>query len=143
MINKVSNISELRAEQSRLRLKKDSLEDEIKNDFEKIKQGFNPLHFLKRKAEEIKHGENGVVNELSGTALALGLDFLITRVLFRKSGFLKKILLSLLIQFAGSKMLAGNSGAILTVIKDFIDTLKKDDKDEKQAYDRTTAADEY
>ncbi len=143
MISKVSNISELRAEQSRLRQKRDSLEGEIKNDFEKIKQDINPFHFLKSKATEIKSRENGIANELLGASLPLVLDFLITRVFFKKSGFLKKVLLSVLIQFAGSKMLAGNSEAILAVIKDFIGKLKKDDADKSQTYDRTTAADEY
>jgi hypothetical protein len=145
MISKVSNIAELRAEQARLLMKKDSLEEEIKNDFEKVKQGLNPFHFLKTKTDEIKNGENGVVNELLGTSLAFGLDFLMTRLIFRKSGFLKKVVLSLLVQMAGSKMLAGKSNEIVGVIKKFINKLKKDEReeDDDHAYDRTTAADEY
>lgn len=143
MISKVSNISELRAEQARLRLKKATLEEGIKNDFEKIKQDLNPFHFLKSRGEEFKKGENGIVNELFGTSLAMGLDFLITRLIFRRSGFLKKIVLSMLIQFAGSKLFAGKSGAVITVIKDFIHKLKKEDKNKNYAYDSTTSADEY
>jgi hypothetical protein len=143
MISKVSNISELRAEQARLRLKKAALEEGIKNDFEKIKQDINPFHFFKSRGEESKKGENGIVDELFGTSLAMGLDFLITRLVFRRSGFLKKIVLSMLIQFAGSKFFAGKSGAVMDVIKDFIHKLKKEDKDKNYAYDSTTAADEY
>ncbi|MEP7168148.1 MAG: hypothetical protein ABI855_02135 [Bacteroidota bacterium] len=143
MISKVSNINELRAEQTRLRLKKDFLEEEIKNDYEKIKQDFNPFHFLKMKTGQINNGENGMVNELLGTSLAFGLDFLITRLIFRKSGFLKKAVLSLLIQIAGSKILAAKSGTILKVIKDFIDKLKKDEPDKNHSYDSTRAADDY
>jgi hypothetical protein len=143
MISKVSNISEFRAEQVRLRLKKAALEEGIKNDFEKIKQDINPFHFLKSRGEEFKKGENGIVDELFGRSLAMGLDFLITRLVFRRSGFLKKIVLSLLIQFAGSKLFAGKSGAILTVIKEFIHKLKREDKNKDYAYDSTIAADEY
>lgn len=141
MINKISSISELRSEQLRLRLKIDSLEAEIKNDFEKIKKDVNPFHFLKSPGD--KKGENNFINELSASALAFGLDFLITRLIFKKSGFLKKMLLSALIQFAGSKILAGKSGSIIGVIKEFIEKLKKEDKDKTFTYDSTTAADEY
>jgi|SRR6185436_1450887 len=141
MINKISNISELRAEQVRLRLKINSLEAEIKNDFEKIKQNINPFHFLK--TGDAKKEGNNFINELSGSALAFGLDFLITRLIFKKSGFMKKMLLSALIQFAGSKMLAGKSGAIIEVIKNFIERLRKGDKEQTYTYDSTTASDEY
>jgi hypothetical protein len=141
MINKISNISELRAEQVRLRLKINSLEAEIKNDFEKIKQNINPFHFLKTGVA--KSGGNNFINELTAAGLAFGLDFLITRLIFKKSGFLKKMLLSALIQFAGSKILADKSDAIIGVIKNFIEKLKKEDKDQTYTYDSTTAADEY
>jgi hypothetical protein len=143
MISKISNITELEAEKARLRAKKDALEEEIKNDFEKIKQSANPFHIFKKKTDEIKSGENGMVNQLLGTSLAFGLDFLTTRLLFRRSGFLKKFVLSLLIQTAGSKVLAGKSNEIVAVIKNFIDKLKKDEREDERAYDRTTAADEY
>ena len=136
MINKVSNIAELRVEKARLVLKKQSLEEAMKKDFKGIKENLNPFHFLKSKA-----GENGMVDNLLGTSLAFGLDLLLTRVLFRKSNFLKKTVLSLLIQFAGSKIIAGKSEAILSTIKKFIDKLKAEKNNEN--FDRTTAADEY
>jgi hypothetical protein len=136
MINKVSNMEELRAEKARLVLKRKSLEDAIKNDVKEIKENLNPFHFLKSKATE-----NGIVDNLLGTSLAFCMDFLFTRMLFRKSSFIKKTVLSLLIQMAGSKIIAGKSEVILSVIKKFINKLRAEDKNEN--FDRTTASDEY
>jgi len=136
MINKVSNIAELHAEKARLVLKKKSLEEAMKNDFKVIKNNFNPFHFLKSKASE-----DGIVDNLVANSLASGLNLLLTSMLFRKSGFIKKIVLSSLIQLAGSKIIAGKSEVILSTIKKFIDKLKAENKNEN--FDSTTAADEY
>jgi len=136
MINKVSNIAELRAEKARIVLKKKSLEEAMKNDFKGIKNNFNPFHFLKSKASE-----DGIVDNLVANSLASGLNLLLTSMLFRKSGFIKKIVLSSLIQLAGSKIIAGKSEVILSTIKKFIDKLKAENKNEN--FDSTTAADEY
>jgi hypothetical protein len=143
MINKISNIEELRAEKVRLQVKKAALEEAIKDDIHEIKESLNPMNLLKSKVHHIKNGENGMGNKLLGTSLSFGLDFLITRLLFKKSGFLKKTIMSLLIHNIGSKVLTNKSGSIISAVKEFIEKLRSEYKNKKYTYDRTTASDDY
>ncbi|MEO5570900.1 MAG: hypothetical protein ABIT08_06810 [Bacteroidia bacterium] len=112
MINKVSSVEELRAEKARLQIKKESLEDSIKDDVHSIKESLNPFNLLKGNAQN-KSDENGILNKLFGTSLGFGLDFFVRRLFLKKSGFLKKAFLSLVINTLGSKVFAAKSGAIL------------------------------
>ena len=141
MINRISNIEELRAEKMRLRLKKQLLEEAMKNDVSAIKKKLDPFHFFTSKTDDIKEGKSGFANDLFGTSLAFVLDLLFTRFLLRKSNFIKKTVLSLLIQMAGSKIFAAKSEAILASIKKFMEKLKAEQKTEP--FDSTTAAEEY
>ena len=143
MINKISNIEELRAEKVRLQVKKAALEEAIKDDIHEIKESLNPMNLLKSKVNHAKNGENGTMNKLLGTSLSFGLDFLITRLLFKKSGFLKKTIMSLLIHNVGSKVLTNKSGSIISAVKEFIEKFRSEYKNKNYTYDRTTASDDY
>ena len=93
MNKKVKSLVELEQEKARLNLKKASLEDSIKQRIKDLPHDFNPVNIIKRKFLDAE-----ARSKLARKSGILFLDFIIARFLFKRSSFIKKLLIALLIR---------------------------------------------
>ena len=145
MINKISNIEELRVERLRLAQKRVILEDAMRNDFMLIKESLEPRNIIKNGLSGITGSSSFSGNDLLGTSLTMGINFLVSKVLMRRSGIVKKLIFTWLIKRYGVDFFEKNSDNIVNVIKSLVNkfTSKNGVKENYDIYDSGTVADDY
>lgn len=95
MINKINNIHDLRQEKERLRIKKQLVQEQIREDIALIKKEMNPLHVIKTEVQNIKEAHaSPLTNKIGGGVLKFAVDMFIKNILFRKSSFIKKAIIT-------------------------------------------------
>ena len=142
MINKISNLQELRNEKARLRNQKIYLEEAIKQDANEIKESLKPSNILKKKFESYTTQNGSLKNKLVGLGLGSGLEFLLLRVLMRKSSFIKKAIITLLVQYYGRNVVIKNSDTIIAMLKNLFSKLKGFNR-EHEVFDSSTASSDF
>ncbi|MEO8149747.1 MAG: hypothetical protein ABI723_19060 [Bacteroidia bacterium] len=145
MINKINNIEELRAERIRLKQKRYELEDAMRNDFTLIKRSLEPRNIIQNGLSGITGNNSFSANDLLGTSLTMGINFLVSKVLLRRSGLVKKLVVTWLIRKYGVDFFEKNSDNIVNVIKNLVTkfTSKNGRKENFDFYDSGTVADDY
>lgn len=102
MRNKINNLTELHAEVARLKLLKNEQESYLSNQVALAKAKINkPFGFVKSIGSFFTGGDSSSPNgksefhpdNITGL-LQIGLPFFVNKVMFRKAGFIKRVLLS-------------------------------------------------
>jgi predicted alternative tryptophan synthase beta-subunit len=142
MINKISNIAELKKEKARLRQHKIYLEEAMKQDVNDIKESLNPANIFKKKVQEYKTGNGSIMNKVIGLGLGSGLEFLLLRVFMKRSSFITKAIITVLMQYYGRNLVSKNSDTIISMLKRVFSKLK-DFKHDNEVFDSSTASADF
>ena len=134
-MRKINTLSDLRAEKLRLRQKQLLLEEEIKNDFESLKESFSPAQLVADGASKMLVNKNfGLMNQITNIIV----DLILKKILLRNSGFLTRLVLPFIAKNTANNYLADHKTKILGWFGDLI--LKLGDRNNhKPMSDRTTA----
>jgi len=138
-MTKFQTLEEVRNERQKLYLKKEMLENEISKDFDDIKESLKPLNMIRDLFTPDNHAQNG--KPISPVALNIGssvLDLLVSKLLFNKSSYIKKIFSSYFIHAAGPSVLQKFAPAVIGVVKNLIENFKQK-KDLNSVYEQSTA----
>ena len=121
-MRKINTITELKAEQKRLRLKQLVLESEIKTEFAALKESFAPLKMLtKGVGNTLSSKDNGIIgNSFGGIA-----EFLVRNVVLRNSGFLTRLIVPYLAKNTASNIAENNKGEIVDWVTGLISKFSK------------------
>lgn len=134
-MKRIDTLSELKAERIRLRLKQLFLEKEIENNFNAIKKSFAPLQLVTDGAAKMLVNKNhGLANE----TISMISDFILKKVVLRKSGFILRLILPLIARNTANNLLTDNKTKILGWIGDLILKAGKK-KNRKPIYEKATA----
>jgi len=122
---KFRTIIELRSERNRLNNKKEMLAEEIKLDFEEVKESLKPMNMIKDLFTPDKHAENGqpispVMANLGSTVF----DLLFSRLMFNKSSYIKKLISSYLIHATGPSVLQKYGPTVVNMVKGLFNKFK-------------------
>jgi len=109
-MRRINTLNDLKAERKRLHSRKTFLEEEIKKDFNEIKQSFEPIRLLAQGAEKTLISENNHLISSSAGQLAK----FIARTTLRRSGFISKLIVPYLIKNATSNFVERNKTKILS-----------------------------
>lgn len=138
---KITSISELRSERSRLNLKLQVLDEEIRDNYTSLKISLHPGNIVKSLFNSrLDDTSSSPVSDKVSTVGGSVLNFLISGILMKKSGIIKRLVASSVIQkFAPFLIKQG-----VPLISSFISKMreKSHKKHQSQAfYDSTTAYD--
>jgi hypothetical protein len=152
-MNKYKTLDEVRAEKQRLNARKEILEEEIKLDFEDLKQSVMPVNIIKNAFKSDKgastdsEGISQNHKSLSPFAVSItgmALDLLVTRLFMKRSSLIKKLITSYLIRTGGPGLVEKAGPVIASRLGGFIDKfLHHRNVKTNGVYDRTTASDVY
>lgn len=121
-MRKVNTITELRAEQKRLQLKRLVLESEIKNGFVELKQSFGPLKMLTHGVgSTLSSKDNGII----GTSVGSIAEFITRNIVLRNSGFLTRLIVPFLAKNTASNIAENNKSEIVDWVSNLISKFSK------------------
>jgi hypothetical protein len=100
---KFNSLAELRSERIRLYKKKELLEEEMKLDFEELKESLKPLNMIKDffTRDRNSHDDGQPVSPAVATVGSTLIDLLVSRFVFNKNSYIKKLISSYLIHTTG------------------------------------------
>lgn len=139
---KITSFNQLRSERTRLFLKKEVLEEEMRENFRNLKESLKPLNLIK----EYTHIGDTDYNAMKlpkqvGNIGSTILNLIVSGFLMKKAGFIKRIIASTMIQKI-APVLIQNSVPIFNDINQLISKFKNKTSS-KQHFDQTTAHDLY
>jgi len=121
-MRKINTLTELKAEQKRLRLKEQVLQQEIKTEFAALKESFAPLKMLTQGVgNTLSSKDNGIM----GTSLGAVAEFLTRNVLLRNSGFLTRLIVPYLAKNTASNAAENNKSEIVDWVSGLISKFTK------------------
>jgi hypothetical protein len=107
MIGNITNIDDLHAERNLLRSRLRAMELDIKDDIKAIERSVKPvIKEALAHANPAEH-ESGMMHQMLGLSMGMGLDLLITRVAMKNSSPVAKMMVSIVVQ-NGVPLLFGN-----------------------------------
>ncbi len=133
-MRKVNSLAELKAEMQRLQQQQLYLEDEIKNDFNELKESLAPVHIA---SKMLVNKNTGILNDLVNLLTGI----FVKKILFRKSNFVLKFIFSFLAGNSVNNWLHTNRKKIEGWISELI--LKSGKKNKDEMYERATEDIEY
>ncbi|MGZ3901397.1 MAG: hypothetical protein ACXVNO_07660 [Bacteroidia bacterium] len=107
-MRRIDTLEDLKAEKKRLVIKRLNLEREIKNDFEEIRQSFEPVNLIASSAKKALGTDS---NHLLGNSVG-EVTNMIARTVLRNSGLLPRILVPLIVKTVTSKLVEKNKSKI-------------------------------
>jgi len=128
-MKKIETLFDLKTERIRLNIRKVQLENEIKNDFEALKESFAPLQLITDSAANMLVNKNhGLVNSATSTLI----DVILKNVLLRNAGFITRLVLPFIAKNTANNFVSDNKTKILGWIGDLI--LKAGSKKKQKSY---------
>lgn len=107
---KINSLSDLKIEQKKLHQRQASLETEISNGFEKLKEELEPLRsFTKSAGNILVSKDNGILGNSFGTIA----NFLTKNVLLKNSGFITRLIVPYLVKNSTSTLVDNNKSKIV------------------------------
>ncbi len=145
MIKQLRTIDDLRLEQQRLRKRKQELEGLLQEDFALIREDLKPGNIIRNSLNSISNFDGLKGNDVINTAVTMSLNFLVTKVLMRKSGILKQLIATFLLRKYGVEFVDKNSDDIVDFIKNIITKFsnRKRSRNREPIYDSGTAGEDY
>ena len=134
----IHNITGLRRARQELKLKKQHLEVAISNDIENIKQALHPSEIIQSIITDVKTNES-LAAKVKTSTFSVFTDFIINKVLMRNSSFIKRALVSYLVENLGYKIIVTNQDSIIQGISLLTHKFFSREKSNGH-YDRSTAA---
>lgn len=137
-MRKIENLAQLKAEQKRLRAKREMLEVEIENNFNEIKHDLSPLALINKGAKKaLVSDQFGIVNTSVGGII----DFLLKKVLLRNSGLITRLVIPFLAKNLSRNYVHDNKTKILGWFGSLITNLgkKKHHENGHDVYEKATA----
>jgi hypothetical protein len=142
-MHKFNTIAELRLERDRLYSKKELLEDEIRLDFDELKESLKPMNMIRDLFTSDKNSQEE--KEMSPVVLSLGstlLDLLISRFAFNKSSYVKRFISSYLIHATGPSVIQKYAPSVVGLVKGLINNFKQKNNSHP-IYEQSTAGGYY
>jgi NifB/MoaA-like Fe-S oxidoreductase len=115
-MRRINTLSELKAEQKRLKIKRAFLELEIKKEFKELKESLAPLNIIGSSAKKAAISEN---NHFLGTSAGNIADF-IGRMAVKRSGIVTKLLVPFLLRNVAGNLVEKNKSRIVHWMEGFI-----------------------
>jgi hypothetical protein len=139
---KITSLNQLRSERTRLFLKKEVLEEEMRENFSNLKESLKPLNLIKEYTHlgETDYTASKLPKQVGNVGGSI-LNLIVSGMLMKKSGFFKRIIASTLIQKL-APVLIQNSVPIFNDLTQMISKFKNKSTS-KQHFDQTTAHDLY
>jgi len=134
-MKRIESIKELREERRLARMRVLQLEEQIKIDFEEIKDDLKPLKMAGKAIKTMMVSEKDTV---LGTSIGLTVDALIKKLFLRKSGFLTKTIVAFILKNYTRNIVSKNSDSILDWVQSLFLNYKKKHQHNGQYYDEST-----
>jgi hypothetical protein len=135
-----------------LYVQKETLEDEIKEDFEELKESLKPLNLIKDMFRSDKHQQSSQLssnNHSPAVAPAVAtyigsalLDLVISKLMFNKNSYIKKVIASYLIYATGPSMIQRLWPAAVNKFKQLFNNVAHKENSHP-GYERSTAGSMY
>lgn len=137
---KITSFNQLRSERTRLFLKKEVLEETITENFRDLKESLKPLNLFKEYTHlgDTDYSATKLPKQVGNVGGSI-LNLIVTGMLMKKTGFVKRIIFSTLIQKLAPTLIQ-NSVPIFKDISQLISKFKKK-SNPQQFFDQTTAYD--
>lgn len=103
----ITNLDELRATRQSLKVAYTLQEKEIADNAQRYIRSLNPMSLLRPTSKTDKFVKMAEKKNLSGGLLSIGLPFLLNKTIFRKSGWLKKVIVGITASKIGKKINIG------------------------------------
>ena len=111
-MRRINTLEELKEEKKRLMFRRLNLEREIKNDFEEIKQSFEPMNILANTAKKTVGNSS---NHIFGDSVGMVTN-MVAKTALKNSGLLPRILVPLIVKTVTSKLVEKNKTKIFNWI---------------------------
>jgi hypothetical protein len=118
-MNRIENLSDLRREIKRLQVVKASNEQALTHDIRELHESLKPANLVintLRGFFETDSGPSGLLK----SGVSAGVNLLIEKLLFRKSNFIVKTLMSYLGGNLANNLVKNNTGAIVEKVRDWV-----------------------
>lgn len=131
----IKNRADLRAEILRLKLEIEVVEDDLRNDVQSLKEEFTPSKIISNVLKNsfgnasggiVTHGVNNV------------LDFLLKNILFSRSSWLTKTVVSMLAKGVSSRYISESNPELLGILKSIIHRARKSIHDNRTHFDQSS-----
>ncbi|MBK7387794.1 MAG: hypothetical protein KBH11_02120 [Bacteroidia bacterium] len=139
---KITSLNQLRSERTRLFLKKEVLEEAMTENFRDLKESLKPLNLIKEYTHigDTDYSAAKLPKQVGNVGGSI-LNLIVSGMLMKKAGFIKRIIASTLIQKL-APVLINNSVPIFNDISKIISNFQRKEKPQ-QLFDQTTAHDLY
>jgi hypothetical protein len=131
-MRRINTLSELRAEQKRLKSRRLFLEAEIKKEFRELKESLEPASLLKNTARRSLEGEN---SKFLGTSAGNIANFL-AKLTLKRSGLISRLVIPFLVKNVTSNLIEKNKGQLVSWLGGVVSKFT-----EKKTLSRQTYAD--
>jgi len=133
---KIETYQQLKEQQALSKLRLLDLEERIKDDFAEIKNGLKPMNLLGSTfSSMLKSERHGVLGE----SIGITVDMLIKKLLFRKSSFITKGLVSYVAKNYANSMVTKNAENILGSVLAMLHKYKNRHHQNGHHFDESTA----
>jgi hypothetical protein len=119
-MSRINTLKELKVEQNNLRFRKTLLEAEIKSSFDDLKSQFSSLKSVTRNTEDVLASKN---NSILGASVGHLADFIAEKIIFRKAGFITRLIVPYLVKQATSNLVENNKTKIRNWFDGFTEKL--------------------
>ncbi|MBC8046865.1 MAG: hypothetical protein H7Y00_08725 [Fimbriimonadaceae bacterium] len=129
-MNTIKNIQDLHTEIHRLRQLKEEQEKTLRSDIMRLQEALEPANLMSQAATAIFKGS--LKPNVIKSGLDLGLEFIIEKILFRKSGAITKFIAGIIIRNLAKFFSKENKIEWPAFIKGIADDFMKEDETKKE-----------
>jgi hypothetical protein len=133
---KIKTLKDLYRERARLKIEVSESEQKLKEDFEWINQELQPIRKISKGVSNLFNAKD---NSIVGDTIGTGLGLLINKVLLRKSSWIMKLVVPIILRNLSSNLLSENKTDMMSFIKNILQSFKKDRYRGNGIYDKSTA----
>ena len=134
-MKKIKNIQDLRAEKLKLQLELLKSEEDLKEDFEWLKDGVKPFSFIGNFIKNVSGKNKG---SLFAGGVGLTVDVLLKNIILAKAGWITRLIVPALFKNLSTGFLADKKPEIFGVLKNLIKKARKSIHHDKEFYDEST-----
>lgn len=134
-MKKIDTLEKLRIEKKRLQLRAETLEVNIKNDYENVKESMKPLNMV---IDGFNKSVSGDKHNLFGETMNIGIDIIFRKIILRNQGLLMKLIVPYLVKNFTGNYLKDHRKDVISWLRNKISTaFTKNGKE--TYYDKSTA----
>lgn len=134
-MKKINNKQALEKERLRLQIELIAAEEALKDDLDWAREEVKPFGFLTKFFKGFQ-GKNA--DGLMERGIGFSIETILRSTLFAKSGWITKIIVPILIKNFSTGFVAGKKPEIYSLVRNLIQKARKNLKEDKEYYDKTT-----